>query len=51
MELTLQELKQENYILRKEIEALKFEIKVLKENDWKHPQSCIGNCDPWATWI
>jgi cell division protein FtsB len=46
----IKNLEDENIRLKVENEKLKLEIKTLRENDWKHPDSCLHNCDPWATW-
>jgi hypothetical protein len=45
------ELEEENHMLKIEVERLNLELKILRDNDWKHPKSCLHNSDPWATWI
>jgi len=47
----IKELENENHMLKIEVERLQLELKIIKDNDWKHPDSCLNNCDPWATWI
>ena len=49
----IKQLEEENYVLKIEVERLKLELKVLRDDNcdnWKHPDSCLNNCDPWVTW-
>jgi len=48
----IKKLENENQRLKLEIDRLKFELKIMrdKNNGWRHPDSCLNNCDPWETW-
>jgi len=44
------ELEIENKWLKEEVKRLRFQLSMIKEEEWAHPQSCIHNTDPWKTW-
>ena len=46
----ISELKTENQLLKVEIERLKLELNILRNDEWAHPNSCVYNKDPWESW-
>ena len=46
----IRQLEKENLWLREEVKRLRFQLSMIKENEWAHPDSCVHNSDPWVTW-
>jgi len=44
------ELENENRWLKEEIRRLRHQLAMNDEKKWAHPNSCLHNSDPWATW-